>query len=113
VQNIVRQIALILPRKVQYDFLVDHKVLLRQVSCLEEITDKWAKIKTANYEQEKSPDGQPADQSDHVYVPVEYTKTLEKAYRWPHTEHTEHQVPPNAKCFWLCLYSCISIAINE
>ena len=81
-----------------YDFLVDRKVLLRRVSCLECIADKRAEevhnftkgdkgeVDTCkeegkvNSKEQTQVDSQWSSESDCVYVPVEYTRTLDKAY---------------------------------
>ena len=59
-----------------YDYLVDRKVILNKVSCLESMADKRAEAlqQCAGIEEvlEASGDG----------VPVEYTRTLDKAYRF-------------------------------
>ncbi|XP_065903217.1 uncharacterized protein [Dysidea avara] len=97
-----------------YDFLVDRKVLLRRVSCLEGIADKRAEIISTNCKQDKSklipsPDEQPAVQSDYVYVPVEYTRTLDKAYRFYKDGHVQNiKYHPMPSAFG---YVCISATV--
>ena len=76
-----------------YDFLVDRKVLLRKVSDLESVADRRAEL-VCNSEKEDT----------HVYqndrnsgVLVEYTRTLEKAYRFFKDGHVQdvkyHSMP--------------------
>ena len=94
-----------------YDFLVDRKVLLRRVSYLECIADKRAEEVTkgnkvdpqqAGKEEDKvypkvvsSPkqqtqvDLQQSSKSDDVYVSAEYTRTLDKAYRFFKDGHVQ------------------------
>ena len=56
-----------------YDYLVDRKVILNKISCLESMADKRAKAVDGHTEVlETSGDG----------VPIEYTRRLDKAYRF-------------------------------
>ena len=55
-----------------YDFLVDHKILLKKVSHIENVTE--------SQEQLSSEEGSCHDDKSW-YESVEYTRTLEKAYR--------------------------------
>ena len=81
-----------------YDYLVDRKVILNKVTCLESMADKRAEAlqQCAGIEEvlETSGDG----------VPIEYTRTLDKAYRFFQDGHVQnikyHPLPtvPNHVC---------------
>ena len=81
-----------------YDYLVDRKVIPNKVSCLKSMADKRAEAlqQCAGIEEvlEASGDG----------VPVEYTRTLDKAYRFFQDGHVQnikyHPLPtvPNHVC---------------
>ena len=72
-----------------YDFLVDRKILLKRVSYLESIADKRAE-KIHNQGEQSPKDSMPQQSNgDGVYVPVEYTRTLEKAYRFYRDGHVQ------------------------
>ena len=61
-----------------YDFLVDRKVLLKKVSYLESIADRRAEL-LANPEEENI---QRCNDDNILGVPVEYTRTFDKAYHF-------------------------------
>ena len=65
-----------------FDFLVDCRVLFKKVSHLESIADRRADVVT-NQEHEADSSEDEAHESSNdrlLVVPVEYTRTLEKAY---------------------------------
>ena len=82
-----------------YDFLVDRKVLLKRVSYLECVADKRAEEIQSHTEGDYTDTGMvdiPEDQCvvrsrslGDVYVPVEYTRTLDKAYRFYKDGHVQ------------------------
>ena len=56
-----------------YNYLVDYKVILNKIGCLESMADKRAKAVDGHTEVlEKSGDG----------IPIEYTRPLDKAYHF-------------------------------
>lgn len=77
-------------------FLVDLKVLLKRVSYLECVADKRAEeIQKGDCTDAEMVDA-PEDQCEvrsrppsNVYVPVEYTRTLDKAYRFYKDGHVQ------------------------
>lgn len=86
-----------------YDYLVDRKFLLKRVSCLEGIADVRAKKVEHNDNSSCEESSKPLhDDSD--YVPIEYTRTLNKAYRFFQDGHVQniryHPMPqvPNCVC---------------
>ena len=78
-----------------YDFLVDRKVLLKRVSYLESVAAEEIQspkgdstdVKMVDVPEDKS-EVRPHPPSD-VYVPVEYTRTLDKAYRFYKNVHVQ------------------------
>ena len=79
-----------------YDFLVDRKVLLKHVSYLESVADKQAdEIRSHSEGDNKDPDfsGNNSEAIPHhpsnAYVPIEYTRTLDKAYRFYKDGHAQ------------------------
>lgn len=87
-----------------YDFLVDRKVLLKQVSYLESIADRRAEL-LSNPEEEDAHNYTEEDKhklnDDRVLgIPVEYTRTLEKAYRFfkdGHVQQVKYHSMPKQK----------------
>lgn len=82
-----------------YDYLVDRKFLLKRVSCLEGIADARAK-RVVHY------DNSPCEESSKplviMYVPIEYTRTLNKAYKFFQDGHVQniryHPMPKVSNC---------------
>ena len=67
-----------------YSFIVDRKVFLRKVSDLEEIADNHAEMYD-NYEMKTSQNCS----KDDTHVPIEYTRTFSKAYRFFKDGHVQ------------------------
>ena len=64
-----------------YDYLVDRKVILNKISCLERMADKRTKAVDGHTEVlETNGDG----------VPIQYTRTLDKAYRFFQDGHMQN-----------------------
>lgn len=94
-----------------YDFLVDRKVLLKKVSDLESVADTRAELLCNN---EKA--------DTHIFhadrtsgVPVEYTRTLEKAYRFFKDGHVQevkfHSMPKQND--YICIVSKVLPSMKE
>ena len=64
-----------------YSFIVDRKVFLRKVSDLEEIADNHAETYDNSEINSQS--------KDDTHVPIEYTRTLSKAYRFFKDGHVQ------------------------
>ena len=81
-----------------YNFLVERKVLLQRVSYLESLVDRRAELSG-------KPDGDSAAKGDEN-VPIGYTRTLDKAYRFFKDGHVQeikyHPMPQ--------LYDYVSIS---
>lgn len=90
-----------------YDFLVDRKVLLKQVSYLERIADRRAALLT-NPEEEDAhsyieEDKHKLNDDRLLGVPVEYTRTLKNAYRFfkdGHVQKVKYHSMPNTFVLW-------------
>jgi len=74
-----------------YDFLVDRKVLLKRVSYLESVADKRAEeiqghterdCDVVNASDSVDKNEERPNLASDMHVPVEYTRTLDKAYRF-------------------------------
>ena len=113
--------------------MVDRKVLLRRVSYLECIADKQAEEVAKGNKADSQQAGKETDKvntkvvsspkeqtqvdlqqsTKTEYVPAEYTRTLDKAYRFFKDGHVQQiQVSSNAQYTWLHFYISDSVAIH-
>ena len=67
-----------------YDFLVDLKLVIKKVACLESVIDKRAEA--VHYDDEKVNVVEPSANC----MSIEYTRTLDKAYRFFQDRHVQN-----------------------
>jgi len=72
-----------------YDFLVDRKVLIKKVSCLENAVESRSHLESAVESQRPSDEEGSCDDENLWYESVEYTRTLDKAYRFFQDGHVQ------------------------